>query len=31
LNDFDLKQIKKEIDSGLVPKQLRELIKDILM
>lgn len=29
LNNFDLKQIKKEIEDGLVPEQLKELTKDI--
>lgn len=31
LNNFDLKQIKKEIESGPVPLALKELTKDIVI
>lgn len=31
LNSFDLKQIKKEIEQGLVPEELKELTKDITL
>jgi len=31
LNNFDLKQIKQEIDGGAVPQDLKELTKSILL